>query len=88
MVLEVEHEGVVTVLSGLLDGVLLGLHNVLLDGNALGLLGITLGLDGHSPGLLNVVLLGLLDGLLGRIFLDCLTGFCLGRSMEGRVYVS
>ncbi len=67
MVLEVEHEGVVTVLSGLLDGFLLGLHDVLLDRNALGLLGITLGLDSHSSGSLNVVLLGLLDGLLGRI---------------------
>ncbi len=54
-----------TILSGLLDGVLLGLHDVLLNGNALGLLGITLGLDCHSPGLLNVVLLGSLDGLLG-----------------------
>jgi hypothetical protein len=64
-VLEVEHKGVATILSGLLDGVLLGLHDVLLNGNALGLLGITLGLDCHSPGLLNVVLLGSLDGLLG-----------------------
>ncbi len=68
----------VTVLSGLLDGVLLGSHNVLLDGNALGLLGITLGLGGHSPGLLNVVSLGLLDGLLGGISPGLLDRVLLG----------
>ncbi len=78
MVLEVEHEGVATVLIGLLDGVLLGLHNLLLDGNALGLLGITLGLDSHSPELLNVILLGLLDVLLSRISPGLVDGVFLG----------
>jgi hypothetical protein len=63
-----------TVLSGLLDGVLLGLH----DGNALRLLGITLGLDSHSPGSPNVALLGLLDGLLCRILSGLLDGVLLG----------
>jgi hypothetical protein len=77
-VLEVEHKSVATVLSGLLDGVLLGLHDVLLDQNALGLLGITLELDGHLPGLLNVVLLGLLDGLLGGILPGFFNGVSLG----------
>jgi hypothetical protein len=62
----------------LLDGVLLGLHDVSLNGNALGLLGITLGLDCHSSGLLNVVLLGLLYGLLGRILPGLLNGVLLG----------
>ncbi len=75
-----------TVLSGLLDGVFLGLHDVLLDRNALGLLGITLGLDGHSPGSLNVVSLGLLDVLLGRILPGLLDGVLLG-ALDGRVYV-
>jgi hypothetical protein len=77
-VLEVEHKGVATVLSGLLDEVLFGSHNVSLDGNALGLLGITLELDGHSPGLLNVVLLGLLDVSLGGILPGLLDGVLLG----------
>jgi hypothetical protein len=83
-VLGVEHKGVATILSGLPDGVLLGLHNVSLDGNALGLLGITLGLDCHLPGLLNVVLLGLLNGLLGRILPGLLKGFLLGALDEGQ----
>jgi hypothetical protein len=78
MVLEVEHKGMATVLSGLLARVLLGLHNVSLNGNALGLLGITLGLDDHSPGLLNVVLLVSLDVLLGRIFPGLLDRVLLG----------
>ncbi len=78
MVLEVEHEGVATVLSGLFDGVLLGLLDVLLQRNALQLLEITLELDGHSPGSLNVVLLGLLDGLLGGILPRLLDGVLLG----------
>ncbi len=73
-VLEVEPKGVATVLSGLLNIVLLGLHDVLLNGNALVLLGITLELDGHSPGLLNVVSLSLLDGLLCRISPGLLNG--------------
>ncbi len=60
---------------------------ILLDGNALGLLVITLELDGHSSGLLNVVLLGLLDGLLGGILPGLLDRVCLGCSMEGIVYV-
>ncbi len=68
----------VTVLSGLLDRVLFGSHNILLDRNALGLLRITLGLDYHSPGLLNVVLLGSLDGLLSGIFPGLLDGVLLG----------
>jgi hypothetical protein len=86
MVLEVEHKGVATVLSGLLDGVLLGLHDVLLDVNALGLLGITLELDGHSPGLLNVVSLGLLDGLLGRILPGLPNGVLLGALDGGQSF--
>jgi hypothetical protein len=77
-VLDVEHKGIATVLSGSLDGVLLGFHDVSLDRNALGLLGITLGLDSHSPGLLNVVLLGLLDGLLGGISPGLLDWVLLG----------
>ncbi len=82
--LEVEHKGVATVLSGSLDGVLLGSHDVLLDGNALGLLGITLGLDCHSPVSLNVVLLGLLDELLGEISPGLLDGVLLGALDEGQ----
>jgi hypothetical protein len=78
MVLEVEHKGVATVLSGSLDGVLLGSHDVLLDGNALGFLGITLGLDSHSPGSRNVVSLCLLDGLLGGIWPGLLDVVLLG----------
>ncbi len=67
-----------TILSGLLNRVLLGLHDELLDENALGLLGITLELDGDSPRSLNVVLLGLLNGLLGGISPGLLDGVLVG----------